>query len=104
MKAAGIFCGAALAALLLVGGGTAASSGCNDPAGCVTLGPGQALEVGTLLVDSAPDMPNAVQIAVDQHGGTFAGHPIEVVRRSEGHCDDMSTINGAKQLAARPAL
>ena len=65
MKTAGICSLVVLFALALVGGGTAASSGCNDPAGCITVNPGKALEVGTLLADFFPDATNAVQIAVD---------------------------------------
>ncbi|MDH5372945.1 MAG: branched-chain amino acid ABC transporter substrate-binding protein [Acidimicrobiia bacterium] len=98
------------------GGGDDAAAACDaDPFGCVEVGAGEAITIGTLLVISGPnaslgqDSQNGVVMAADYLDGTFdgtngelLGHPIAFNHQDDG-CSAEGGQAGAQALAADPS-
>ncbi|NNC40224.1 MAG: ABC transporter substrate-binding protein, partial [Acidimicrobiia bacterium] len=97
-------------------GGSAAEAACDaDPFGCVEVGDGEAITIGTLLVISGPnaslgqDSQNGVVMAADKLDGTFDGTNGELLGRAIAfnHQDDGCSAEGgqagAQALAADPS-
>lgn len=92
------FVAVGLAAFLLVAVGSFHASAqptppqtCPDPAGCVVLGPGEPITIGTLVVthligDLGVESARAVELAVGLGGGSVAGHPVQLLHLADG-CD-----------------
>ena len=98
------------------GGDGGAAAACDaDPFGCVEVGDGEAITIGTLLVISGPnaslgqDSQNGVVMAADHLDGTFdgvngelLGHPIAFNHQDDG-CSAEGGQAGAQALAADPS-
>ena len=97
-------------------GGSAAEAICDaDPFGCVEVGEGEAITIGTLLVISGPnaslgqDSQNGVVMAADKLDGTLDGTNGELLGRAIAfnHQDDGCSAEGgqagAQALAADPS-
>jgi branched-chain amino acid transport system substrate-binding protein len=98
-----------LGAIILAACGAPQSSfACTDRLGCVQVGAGEALRVGTLLTMTTADSPygidalRGVEIAVTDKG-TILGHSIELVQ-TDDLCSEDGGRTGATQLAADPEI
>lgn len=102
----------ALVAAACTEGGAAPAECEDDPFGCVEVGPGDPIEVGTLLVITGPnaflgqDSQNGVVLAADYLDGTFDGvngelfgHTIAFNHQDDGCSADGGQV-GAQALAA----
>ncbi|HET6846035.1 MAG TPA: branched-chain amino acid ABC transporter substrate-binding protein [Anaerolineales bacterium] len=104
----------AISVLLLAGltlsacGAPVAAFSCTDRLGCVQVGAGEPLRLGTLLTLTTPDSPygidalRGVEIAVADKG-TLLGHSIEIVQEDD-LCSAEGGQAGATKLAADPKI
>jgi branched-chain amino acid transport system substrate-binding protein len=82
---------------------------CNDPIGCVKIGPSDPIHIAYLLVVAGPnsalgiDSRNGVEIAIDDAGGKILGHTIKFDGEDGGCSADGGTAAGTK-LAADPTI
>lgn len=97
-----------VATLISACGAPAASFACTDRLGCIEVGAGEALRMGTLLTMTTPDSPygidalRGVEIAVDDKR-TVLGHSIEIVKQDD-LCSEEGGRAGATLLAADPKI
>jgi branched-chain amino acid transport system substrate-binding protein len=103
--------GAALlvsAAVLSACGAPAATYTCSDRLGCIEVGSGEAIRIGTLLTLTTADSPygidalRGVEIAVDDKGEVL-GHGIQLVKEDD-LCSEEGGQAGATRLAADPEI
>jgi branched-chain amino acid transport system substrate-binding protein len=103
------------------GGGSTTSGGastvdCDTAPGCVTVGSGEPIKIGTLLAIAGPnknlglDSQYGVELAVDYLDGSFdgtdgqiAGHDVTLVNEDD-HCSAEGGQKGATTLAADPQI
>jgi branched-chain amino acid transport system substrate-binding protein len=94
--------------LLSACGAPKAAFACTDRLGCVQVGAGEAVRVGTLLTLTTADSPygidalRGVEIAVAEKGSIF-GHAIELVQEDD-QCSAEGGQAGATKLAADPKI
>lgn len=78
------------------------SSSCTDPAGCVVIGLGDPVRLGTFVVTDVGVFGNesaqAVEVAVESRG-LLAGHPIRLAHFGDG-CDPGLATTSAEAVAA----
>ena len=89
-------------------GAPAASYACTDRLGCIAVGPGEAIRIGTLLTLTTPDSPygidalRGVEIAVSDKG-SIHGHAIQLAQEDD-LCSEDGGRTGATRLAADPKI
>ena len=82
---------------------------CQDPLGCVTVGPGEPVHIAYALVVSGPDASlgidslRGIEIAVADRGGMLLGHPIELAGEDTG-CTPEGGQAAAEKLVGNPNL
>ncbi len=87
----------------------AAGYSCDDPLGCVELGPGDPIKFGYALVTAGPnatlgqDSVRGMEIAADDMGNELLGHPIEIVGEDSG-CSPEGGQAAATKLASDTSL
>jgi len=106
---------AAISLLLLVGmlatacGPQAAPFECTDAIGCVDIPPGDPIRIGYALVIAGPneslgvDSRRGIEIAIDDKGGEWLGHPIELVGE-DAMCSAEGGQTALTKLAADTSL
>lgn len=84
------------------------SAACTDGLGCVVVGPGEPIRVGTLLTMTTPDSPygidalRGVEMSVESRGSVL-GHRIELIKEDD-LCSEDGGRAGASKLAADPSI
>jgi len=82
------------------------ASSCSDPAGCISIGPGDPVRVGTFVVSErgviGTESALAVEFAADSRGD-IAGHPIQLTHLGDGCQPDLATTT-AEAVAAEATL
>jgi branched-chain amino acid transport system substrate-binding protein len=82
---------------------------CDDPLGCVTIGPNDPVRIGYALVVSGPneslgvDSRRGIEIAIDDRGGELMGHPIELIGE-DSQCSAEGGQTAATKLASDSTL
>jgi len=82
---------------------------CDDPLGCVTIGPNDPVRIGYALVVSGPneslgvDSRRGVEIAIDDRGGELMGHPIDLIGE-DSQCSAEGGQTAATKLASDSTL
>ena len=85
----------------------AAVTGCADPLGCVQIAPGEPVHIAHMLTLSGPnadlgnDTLGAIQIAIDDRGGSLLGHPILLTGEDTG-CSAEGGLAAAARLELMP--
>ena len=83
-----------------------ASGSCTDPAGCIVIGPGEPIRLGTLVVTDSGvfgrESAQAVELAVDGRG-ELAGHPVQLTHLGDGCVPGLATTT-AEAVAADALL
>jgi branched-chain amino acid transport system substrate-binding protein len=88
--------------------GDTGSLECDDPAGCVTVEPGQPIRIASALVITGPnaqlglDSQYGVEIAIDQRG-ELLGHPIQLQPEDEG-CNAEGGQTAAQKIVSDPTI
>ena len=78
---------------------------CEDPLGCIEVGPGEPIRIAYMLVVSGPnetlgiDSKRGIEIAIDDVGGELLGHPIELVGE-DSQCSPEGGQAAAQKIAA----
>lgn len=85
-----------------------AAAKCSDPAGCVVLGSGEPVRIGTFVISdvAAPlgtESARATELAVELRDGTVAGHPIQLAHFGDG-CEPGLATTTAEAIAADGSL
>jgi len=89
--------------------GAIETSTCNDPLGCVTIGPYDPIHIAYLLVVAGPnetlgiDSRNGVEIAIDDVGGKILNHAIKF-DGEDGGCSAEGGQAAGTKLAADPTI
>jgi branched-chain amino acid transport system substrate-binding protein len=79
------------------------------PLGAVTIGPDEPLEIGAIQATSGDtaslgeDQVRAIEIAIDDLGGEFRGHPIEL-SVEDGQCSAEGGTTAAQALVSNPQI
>jgi peptide/nickel transport system substrate-binding protein len=79
-------------------------AGCEDPLGCVTVAPGDAIKIATALVTSGPnetlglDSQYGVEVAIAERG-ELVGHPIELIAE-DGQCSAEGGQTAATKISS----
>ena len=95
--------------LLAACGSSAASYECTDSLGCVTIGPNDPVHIAYWGVLSGPDgtlgedSKRGVEIAIDDLGGKFHGHDIQLTTE-DGLCTPEGGATAAAKLAADTSI
>ncbi len=82
---------------------------CDDPIGCVTIGPGEPIHIAYALVIAGPDETlgidsrNGIEIAIAMRDGKLLGHDILLTGEDEGCSAEGGQAAGTK-LAADPTI
>jgi branched-chain amino acid transport system substrate-binding protein len=82
---------------------------CTDPIGCVTIAPGDPLELASLQAISGPpvnlgtDQVRAIEIALDDANNEFRGHPI-TLQSEDDLCNAEGGTTGAQKILAEPQV
>ncbi|NPA91336.1 MAG: ABC transporter substrate-binding protein, partial [Chloroflexi bacterium] len=82
---------------------------CDDPLGCVEIGPGDPIRIAYMLVVSGPnetlgiDSKRGIEIAIDDVGGELLGHPIELVGE-DSQCSPEGGQAAAQKIAADKSI
>ena len=103
---AAILMGAMLVGALQASEASAAptSGSCTDPAGCIVVGPGEPIRLGTFVVTDfgvfGRESAQAVELAVDSRGD-IAGHPIQLTHLGDGCVPGLATTTAEAAAAER---
>ena len=87
---------------------SAAEPECNDPIGCVTIGPDEPIQIGVMLPlsgerqDFGIEAVHGIEIAAE-HKREVLGHPIEVVA-ADSLCEEAGALPAAEALIASPRI
>lgn len=99
-----------LAAILIFDGcGDRGSVQCTDPLGCVTLKPGEAIEIGVMQVLSGGLKAQGVmhvrgiEMCLQKHDNRILGHPVQLHITDSG-CSEEAGINAALSLTTNPGI
>jgi branched-chain amino acid transport system substrate-binding protein len=82
---------------------------CMDAIGCVTIGPGDPLKLASLQAISGPpvnlgtDQVRAIEIALDDAGNEFRGHPI-TLQSEDDLCNAEGGTTGSQKILADPQV
>ena len=82
---------------------------CTDPIGCVTLKPGEAVEIGVMQVLSgglkAQGLMHVrgIEMCLQKHGNQILGHPVQLHVTDSG-CSEEAGINAALSLTTNPGI
>ncbi len=98
-----------LAAVLLPGCGQAAPNfECTDALGCVEVAPDDPIKIGVIqnlsgVGPSGLGLARSVEVALDDRGNQFLGHPVELVR-ADSKCSGEGGTTAALQITADPQI
>ncbi len=98
-----------LAAACLAGCRNAEKFVCNDTLGCITLAPGDPIEIGAMMVLSGgleaqgKMQVHGMEMAINDHGNRLMGHPV-LLRTEDSGCSIEAGINSALMLTTNPRI